>query len=225
MSRHPRKSPAQQAGLSLIEMMVAILISSILLLGVLELFSNTLTTDRTHTELARIQESGRVAMELVAREVRRAGYQGCAGASTKTVAGTVTYPDDAIEGASATSFTLNYARNTGAGAFPNKDCAGNALHPFTITFSNCGEHLCLNSTDSGGTQQLTTKTQISALRYGVQSGVPDSGDILWKPHADMATPDWPLIRKLQISLAIMDSQDQFVQSRTFTSVIELRNRQ
>ncbi len=224
MSSHPRKSPAQQAGLSLIEMMVAILISSILLLGVLELFSNTLSTDRTHTELARIQESGRVAMELVAREVRRAGYQGCAGASVETVAGAVTYPDDAIEGVSATSFTLNYARDTGAGAFPNKDCTGNALHPFVITFSNCDAHLCLASTDSGGTQQLTTNTQISDLRYGVPSGAPDSGDILWKAHGDMATVDWPIVNKLQISLAIMDSQGQFEQPRTFTSVIELRNR-
>ena len=60
--------PRKQAGLSLIELMVAILISSLLLLGVLELYLNSSRADRTSNQLARIQENGRLVMELISRE-------------------------------------------------------------------------------------------------------------------------------------------------------------
>ena len=216
-----RSAPLKkQKGLSLIELMVAILISSILLLGVVELFLYTFRTDRTNTELSRVQESGRVAMELISREVRRAGYQGCIGASIQTTAGGITYPDDAIDGPTTTSFTVNYARETGAGAFPNRGCDNEVLHPFQITFSNCGTNLCINSTDSGGNQTLTNDTQITNIQYGVLSG----NRTLWMSSDAMANTDWPNVHKMQITLAVSSPNDANFQARNFTSVIELRNR-
>ncbi len=222
MKTHSQPRNNRQEGFSLIEMMVAILISTILLLGVLELFGKTFRTDRTHTELARVQETGRVAMELISREVRRAGYQGCASAYISTTANGITYPNQAIQptNPATNSITFNYARDTGAGSFPNKDCDGNDLHPFQVTFSNCGADLCINNTDTGGAQTLTTNTQISALTFAVPNGVNTS----WKAYADMAADDWASVSKLQISLAVNDSRGEFAQPRIFTSVIELRNR-
>src|SRR5690606_15525999 len=133
-----------QSGFSLIELMVAILISSILLLGVLELFTNTSRTDRTSNELARVQENGRLVMELLSREARRAGYQGCVAASNTTTDGGVTYPNDAIAG-TATSLTFRYARPTAGGTFPDRDCDNSALAGYEITFSNCGDNLCVTA--------------------------------------------------------------------------------
>lgn len=210
----------KQKGLSLIELMVAILVSMILLLGVVELFLNTFRTDRTHTELSRVQESGRVAMELVTREVRRAGYQGCIGASVKTKAGSINYPDDAISAPAVNSFTLNYARETGPGSFPNRDCDNGILHPFQITFSNCGADLCINSTDTGANQTLTNDTQITSVQYGVLT----NNRTLWMSSDAMASTDWANVHKMQITLSVSSPNDADFQARTFTSVIELRNR-
>ncbi len=222
MNNQPRLLSVRQRGFSLIEIMVAILISTILLLGVLELFGKTFRTDRTHTELARVQETGRIAMELISREVRRAGYQGCVSAFISTTANGITYPNQAIQPVDPATnrITFNYARDTGAGSFPNNDCDGNDLHPFQITFWNCGADLCINSTDTGGQQTLTTNTQISALSFAVPSG----GNTSWKAYADMTAADWADVTKLQVALAVNDSRGEFVQPRTFTSVIELRNR-
>lgn len=241
-----RSAPLKkQKGLSLIELMVAILISSILLLGVVELFLNTFRTDRTNTELSRVQESGRVAMELISREVRRAGYQGCIGASIQTTAGGITYPYDAFVGPTTTSFTVNYARETGTGAFPNRGCDNEILHPFQITFTNCGVNLCINSTDSGGINQtLTNDTQITGIQYGVLNE--RDARISWINPDDMGDPDvhpippveptdsddledpnfnkWPYVKKVQITLAVSAPNDADFQARNFTSVIELRNR-
>lgn len=66
----------RQAGLSLVELMVAMLISLILLGGVLQVFLSSKDMYRTNTAVARAQESGRFATEFIAFDVRQAGYKG-----------------------------------------------------------------------------------------------------------------------------------------------------
>ena len=65
-----------QKGLSLIELMIAILISSFLLIGVLVLSTNTSSVDRSNTALSRTQESGRILLDIIGTDVLRSGYQG-----------------------------------------------------------------------------------------------------------------------------------------------------
>lgn len=67
----------RQRGLSLIELMIAILLSSLLLLGVLQIFDANRNTLRMSTAFARVQESGRFATDLLLREIRMADYWGC----------------------------------------------------------------------------------------------------------------------------------------------------
>lgn len=67
----------RQHGLSLVELMVAMAISLILLAGVLQIFLGSKQSYRVNENMSRIQESGRFAMELMARDIRMAGYQGC----------------------------------------------------------------------------------------------------------------------------------------------------
>lgn len=66
----------QQMGLSLVELMVAMLISLILLGGVLQVFLSSKDMYRTNTAVARVQEAGRFATEFIAFDVRQAGYKG-----------------------------------------------------------------------------------------------------------------------------------------------------
>lgn len=71
------KSPERQYGLSLVELMVGILLSSILLLGVLQIFDSNRSTMATQTAFSSVQENGRFAIDFLARELRVADYWGC----------------------------------------------------------------------------------------------------------------------------------------------------
>lgn len=69
----------KQYGLSLIELMVALVISSLILLGLVQIFSSTRTTYQVDEGLARLQENGRFAMDFLVRDIRMAGNMGCLG--------------------------------------------------------------------------------------------------------------------------------------------------
>jgi type IV pilus assembly protein PilW len=65
-----------QKGLSLIELMVAMLISLILLGGVLQVFLSSKNLYNTNTAVSRVQENGRFATEFLSFDIRQAGYKG-----------------------------------------------------------------------------------------------------------------------------------------------------
>jgi type IV pilus assembly protein PilW len=67
----------RQGGLTLIEIMVALVVSLILIAGVIQIFVGTRQTYRFQDALARVQENGRYAAEVIGRDARLAGYSGC----------------------------------------------------------------------------------------------------------------------------------------------------
>ncbi len=68
------------SGLSLIELMVAISLGLLLTLGILYLFNTSKVTFNTNEALARVQENGRFAVEVLKRDIRDAGTHGfCSG--------------------------------------------------------------------------------------------------------------------------------------------------
>lgn len=73
----------RQLGLSLIELMIAITLSSLLMLGVVRIFLSSKATYTSNQALSAMQESGRFAVELMARDIRHTGYKGqCLGLPT-----------------------------------------------------------------------------------------------------------------------------------------------
>lgn len=71
MSRRP------QAGLSLIELMVALLLSTLLVLGLIEIFSASRASYLMAQGLSRAQESSRFAIDSLQRDARMSGHFGC----------------------------------------------------------------------------------------------------------------------------------------------------
>lgn len=67
----------REHGLSLVELMVAMVISLILLAGVIQIYIANSQTNRLQEANARVQENGRFAVQFLARDVRGAGYSGC----------------------------------------------------------------------------------------------------------------------------------------------------
>jgi len=67
-----------QTGITLVEMLVAMVIGLILAGGIYQVFVGSSESYQLNTQLARVQESGRFAMQLLRQEIRGAGYLGCA---------------------------------------------------------------------------------------------------------------------------------------------------
>lgn len=86
---HPR---GRQGGLTLVEVMVALVLGLVLVLGVLGTYLGQRQALRLHENLARLQENGRFAFELLAREARGAGYGHC---GTRLTANTLRKPPPA----------------------------------------------------------------------------------------------------------------------------------
>jgi len=68
---------SKQMGLSLVELMVAMALAMLLMAGVLSIFQSSKVTYLTNEKTSRLQENGRVALELMLYDLRSAGYGGC----------------------------------------------------------------------------------------------------------------------------------------------------
>ena len=65
------------AGVSMIELMVALLLGLFLIAGIGHLFISANRTYLLQNEQSRIQENARIAMDLLSRDIRMAGFTGC----------------------------------------------------------------------------------------------------------------------------------------------------
>jgi type IV pilus assembly protein PilW len=66
----------RQGGLSLIELMITLLVSLLVIGGLLQVYLSSKQSYNAQEQLARMQESGRFAMDLVTADLRRSGYWG-----------------------------------------------------------------------------------------------------------------------------------------------------
>ena len=64
-------------GVTLIELMIAMVISTIVLLGVATVYSSTKRSYKVQEEMARLQENARYAFNVMSRDIRGAGFIGC----------------------------------------------------------------------------------------------------------------------------------------------------
>ena len=64
-------------GFTIIEMMIALLLSLLLLAGVGQVYVSSKQSYRVAENVARLQENSRFAMNIVTREIRMAGFSPC----------------------------------------------------------------------------------------------------------------------------------------------------
>lgn len=74
----PSYATAGQRGLTLVEVMIALTLSIVLLGSVLQIYLSSKQTYRVDDALSRMQEGGRIALDVLTYDIRMAGYQGCA---------------------------------------------------------------------------------------------------------------------------------------------------
>ncbi len=74
----------KQQGMTLIEIMVALILGLFLIAGVLQIFLGAKQSNRMLDNLSRMQENGRFAMDFISRDIREAGFEICI---TRQIAG------------------------------------------------------------------------------------------------------------------------------------------
>ncbi len=84
----------RQRGISLVELMIAILLGMILTAGILQIVLANKSTYRVNEGLSRMQENVRFAQQLLARDIRMVGYTGCASGADFPVLNVLNPPAD-----------------------------------------------------------------------------------------------------------------------------------
>jgi type IV pilus assembly protein PilW len=75
-------SPSRsQRGLTLVELMIAMILGLFLIGGLLQIFISSKQTYRMQEALSRLQENGRFAIDFMTRDIRLAGFKGCSSRS------------------------------------------------------------------------------------------------------------------------------------------------
>jgi len=72
-----KSTPGKQTGLSLIELMIASVIGLVILGGAVTIFSSNSASSKLSTGMARVQDNGRVALDIISYSTRMTGYEGC----------------------------------------------------------------------------------------------------------------------------------------------------
>lgn len=68
---------SRQAGFTLVELMVAMVLGLLVLVAVVYVFAGSRASHRYQESYSAVQETGRIALELMGRDLRMAGYNGC----------------------------------------------------------------------------------------------------------------------------------------------------
>jgi type IV pilus assembly protein PilW len=82
----------RQSGLSLVELLVAMALGLFLIMGVVNVFLANKDSTQLENSLARLQENGRIALDLLVSDIQDANYMGC----NSTAGNFVTMADDLV---------------------------------------------------------------------------------------------------------------------------------
>ena len=80
----PLNQKHRQHGLTLIELMISITIGTVLMAGIVSIFASSKQSYKLQDTLTYLQESGRFAIDLISKDLRRAGYWGANSQVMKT---------------------------------------------------------------------------------------------------------------------------------------------
>lgn len=74
---NPLSLNQKQQGLTLIEILIALVLGTFLLAGVLQIFQSSKRSYRMQENMSRMQENGRFAMEFISQDIRMTDYRVC----------------------------------------------------------------------------------------------------------------------------------------------------
>ncbi len=236
----------KQRGLSLIELMVAMVIGIIVVLGVSEIFISTKQTYVAEQASARMQEDARYALTRITQELRMAGMYGCL--SLSAVTGEPAVFNDPITWNDGNSTLRIITANVTSGAGQavnanwtvNTDCRtvaavqannGNApavgfvafpIRQVEYQYDPDTDTLSVQNGGAGGFQPLITGVTGFDVSFGLAATAADTA-VAGSYVAGSANPDASRIRSVRVALTLSDAGGN-VKDQTYSMVAALRNR-
>ena len=177
---------AGQLGLTLVEMMVAMVLGLLILLAVSSIYLGSRQTFRLQDDNARLQETGRYALEVMGRSIRQAGFWNMPISVVDTAVGFKPLAGGAVitgvngAGNAPDTVTVQYDGLTG-----DRDCEGNALTADTLPANPVQDAYRLNNNElqcdgnADGTvdhQALVSDIEDVQILYGIDTTGDQSAD-------------------------------------------------
>lgn len=211
---------SRQTGFGIVEVMISLVITLVLTTVVANVYLATKTTYRLQDNLARIQENGRYAIDVMGRYVRIAGFRSNPGISSATV-----FPNPyATIGASGLNEVTVRTFGSGTAGTPDnsiKDCAGNArdgnariMHRFYI--SSSGNLMCdtsyedtasaaPNTTHGATSVMLAENVESLTALFGVDTDT-DMNANFYVDFSSMTTTTWPQVVAVQLCIVVKSKE-------------------
>ena len=223
-SAHPGVQSAQRCpvsiqgqslsrGISVIEILVGLAIGLVLVTGMSSMVVGSRQTSRSERQLLEMQATGRIAIDVVGRELRKAGFRANRERSLADVFAPAAAPfgtASAVVAATATEdgFTVRFQ---GSGDSWTSDCLGNAIgagHDIWETIWLQGGALrCQVRNQTTNTEQtLALIPQVEAMT--ITYGIDDDGDGFADAYRNAtAVANWSRVASVNVQLRIVSSED------------------
>jgi type IV pilus assembly protein PilW len=210
------KHKTNQTGMTLIEIMIALLIGAFLLGGVLQIFTGSQQTYQMQQNLSRLQENGRFAIDFLAHDSRMAGYRECL---TYTVPTPITGTNDT---GLNSSDTITIQLSTGA-------CGASVLSTiaYSVQADVSGQPALFVKNDAAAAQALIEGIENMQILYGVDTDA--DGSVNYYVSANNVA-DMSKVVSIRITLTARTLDGNLTTigdgriRRDFTTTIALRNR-
>jgi type IV pilus assembly protein PilW len=165
---------SKQQGMTLIEILIAMLLGAFLLAGVLQIFINTKQTYRMQEGLSRLQENGRFAMEFLTYDIRMSGFLGCNSSAALNIIADPKAPNPKIDApipipsANAVSGNNNVTNNWSTFACSDSNACIAGTDAITLYSANsCGGKLVGNMTTANANIQINGTNTCNNQTYDV----------------------------------------------------------
>lgn len=225
------KRNRQQSGFSLIEAMIALVLGILVLLGIVQVFSQTGQVNRVQDGLARLQENARYALWRVTEDLRMAGSQHCS-----TFANI--YPEDGQHRRRTMRILASDAQLT-ANGLPTRPAGVGATDPFLLSpryflsgheCDNTGDCLpafTITSADTGLPSAGTAagdrppSGDVLTVRYFVGDGLNLAADVGGTP--DIQLPSSPSAAPLSLSNGDLAMIADCTKAEVFVTQVDSNN--
>lgn len=195
------RAMTREAGLSLVELMVALSIGLLLTVSVGTILSGSMQIFRAQGESARIQESGRFLMDTLGRQITQAGY---AAISTDYTDPKLAFTGTPILGEHGLVATRTNERKNGSDYLAvsfdaSADCQGNAAASGTARnefYLNTNEELVCAS-GGGAPEVVADGVEAFQVLYGVDA----DGDYSVERYIAQPT-DWNQVRTVRVCAVV-----------------------
>lgn len=186
----------RQCGLSLVEMLVALVISLFLIAGVIQLFIGSKQTYRFHDALSRVQENGRFALEAMARDIRMAGYQPVGGTATITA-----IKDPRTNLSTGTDQVIVAWSDNGVNT---------VTRTYSLATGASGKSALFLQRETGTPQELVEGVEQMQIRYGVDTTTPNPDHVPDSYVAASGVGDWSQVVSVRIHLLLASVEENIV---------------